>query len=277
MDAWICVTCGTQFTPSQDPPVACPICQDERQYVGRDGQRWTTLDRIRADGFRNEITELEPHLTEIHTTPTFAIGERALLLHTGAGNVLWDCLTLLDDATGEAVRARGGVAAIAISHPHYYTTMVEWAERFDARIYLHEADRAWAMRDSARLTFWGGDERPLMDGVTLVRLGGHFPGGTVLHWRDGVEGRGALLSGDIVDVVADRRWVSFMYSYPNLIPLPATTVRRMGEAVARYRFDRIYGAWPGRVVARDARATVARSVERYVKALDGVMPTTSHR
>ncbi len=268
MDAWICVTCGTQFAPSSAPPDACPICRDERQYVGRDGQQWTTLARMQAGGFRNSLRELEPGLVEIHTSPKFAIGERALLLRADEGNVLWDCVSLLDDDTVAAVRARGGIAAIAISHPHYYTTVVEWAERFDARVYLHEADRAWVMRQSDRIVFWGGETHPLMREVTLARLGGHFPGGTALHWAAGADGRGALLTGDIVDVVADRRWISFMYSYPNLIPLPASEARRIGAVVARYRFDRIYGAWVDAVVDRDAKEAVARSVERYAGAVE---------
>ncbi len=268
MTAWICVTCGTQVAPTDHPPAVCPICQDQRQHVGCEGQQWTTLDQMASGGFRNDIAEQEAGLIEIHTTPTFAIGQRALVLRTSAGNVLWDCVSFLDEATIDAVRHGGGIQVIAISHPHYYTTMVEWAERFDARIVLHAADRRWVMRGSDRVTFWDGDAHALMDGVTLVRAGGHFPGGTILHWRDGADGRGALLTGDIVDVVADRRWVSFMYSYPNLIPLPAAEVRRIGEAVGRYRFDRIYGAWVGSTVARDARGAVARSVERYITALD---------
>ena len=91
--------------------------------------------------------------------------------------------------------------------------MVEWADRFGIPIYLHEADREWVMRPSERITFWSGETYPLSDGMTLLRLGGHFPGGTVLHWKQGAGGKGVLLSGDIIQVVADRRWVSFMYSY----------------------------------------------------------------
>jgi hypothetical protein len=268
MDAWICITCGTQFPPSADPPDDCPICQDERQYVGHQGQQWTTLARMRAEGFHNEIRELEPSLTELHTSPKFAIGQRALLLETDEGNVLWDCVTLLDDATIAEVRARGGIAAIAISHPHYYTTMVEWAEQFDARIYLHEADREWVMRGSDRITFWSGERYPLLRDATLVRLGGHFPGGTVLHWASGADLLGVMLTGDIINVVADRRWVSFMYSYPNLIPLPAAVVRGIGVAVAPYAFDRIYGAWTDAIVAYEAKEAVDRSVTRYVRALE---------
>ena len=64
-------------------------------------------------------------------TPSFAIGQRALLLRHPEGNVLWDCLTYFDDATVAEIERLGGVSAMAISHPHYYSTMVEWADQFD--------------------------------------------------------------------------------------------------------------------------------------------------
>lgn len=267
MENWICVTCGTQFTESQEPPGECPICLDQRQYVGHAGQKWTTLTAMKRDGLHNEIREHERNLIGIGTTPQFAIGQRALLVRSAQGNVLWDCISLLDDETVAAVQAMGGVQAIAISHPHYYSSIVEWARRFDARIYLHENDRKWVMRPDERITFWTGETYPLQERITLLRLGGHFPGGTVLHWADGAEGRGALLSGDIIQVVADRRYVSFMYSYPNLIPLPAAEVRRISDTVKQYRFERLYGAWFERVVQSDARNAVLRSADRYIKAI----------
>ncbi|MEO7019270.1 MAG: MBL fold metallo-hydrolase, partial [Ktedonobacteraceae bacterium] len=220
MEHWICITCGTQFALSEHPPETCPICSDERQYIGYKGQQWTTLAQMQRDGLRNEFREHEPGLIGIGTTPSFAIGERALLLQHPQGNVLWDCMSLIDDETVAEVKRLGGLSAIAISHPHFYSTMVEWAKRFDAPIYLHKADREWVMQPSKRITFWSGETLVLKDGVTLLRLGGHFPGGTVLHWRQGAGGQGVLLSGDIIQVVADRQWISFMYSYPNLIPLP---------------------------------------------------------
>jgi hypothetical protein len=168
------------------------------------------------------------------------------------------------------IKRLGGLSAIAISHPHYYSTMVEWSERFNARIYLHEADRQWVMRPSERITFWSGETLPLRAGVTLHRLGGHFAGGTVLHWQECAEGRGALLAGDIIQVVADHRWVSFMYSYPNLIPLPATEVQRIRERVEPLPFERLYGAWWDRVVTHDAHQAVLRSAERYIQALQHI-------
>jgi glyoxylase-like metal-dependent hydrolase (beta-lactamase superfamily II) len=147
--------------------------------------------------------------------------------------------------------------------------MVEWSRAFDgAPIYLHADDRRWVMRPDPAIVSWEGDELALGDGLTLLRLGGHFTGGTVLHWAGGADGRGVLLAGDILQVVQDRRFVSFMYSYPNYIPLPAATVRRMVALLEPYPFERVYGAWFGAVVRADAKPAVRRSAERYLRALE---------
>lgn len=262
----ICVTCGTQFAERAGPPAHCPICEDERQYVGHDGQRWTTLEDVQRD-HRNVFTEMEPGLTSITTEPKFAIGQRAFLVQTPAGNVLWDCITLLDDATVAAVRALGGIAAIAISHPHYYSCMVEWGRAFDAPVYLHAADREWVMRPDPAITFWDEPTRELLPGLTLVHGGGHYAGGAVLHWEAGAAGRGVLLTGDIIQVVADRRYVTFMYSYPNQIPLNAAAVRGIVAATEPFAYDRIHNAFAGGTVATDAKGAVARSAARYIMAI----------
>jgi len=264
---FICTTCGTQHAESAEPPARCEICEDERQYVNPDGQAWTTLAELR-ERHRTVLKQEEPRLTGIGTEPAFAIGQRALLVERPDGNVLWDCISLVDESVVRALEGLGGVAAIAISHPHYYSSMVEWSRAFGgAPIYLHEADRRWVMRPDPGIVFWEGETRELGRGLTLVRCGGHFDGGTVLHWAGGCEGRGALLSGDIVQVIPDRRWVSFMYSYPNLIPLPGGTVRRIAAKLEPFAFERIYGAWFGRVVPKDGKAVVERSAERYDAAI----------
>jgi hypothetical protein len=252
----ICMTCGTQFAPSAEPPSGCPICLDERQYVGPGGQRWTTSQDLR-DTHRSRVEEIEPGLEGVGVEPPFAIGQRALHVES----LLWDCVPLVEDPGVE------GIETIAISHPHYYTTMVDWAERFDARVLLHEADREWVMRPSPRIEYWSGERRKISDALELVRLGGHFAGGTVCLWRDGADGRGVILSGDILQVVSDRNWVSFMWSYPNLIPLPAAEIERIRAVVESLDFDRIYGAWWDRVIAEDAKAKVLRSADRYLDAI----------
>src|SRR5215467_14458926 len=264
---YICITCGTQFPPSERPPERCPICDDERQYVGWSGQRWTTLDEMRRD-HRNEIRD-DLGLTGVGTAPSFAIGQRALLVRTPEGNLLWDCITLIDDATVAAIRDLGGIRAIAISHPHYYSCVVEWSRAFDAAVYLHAADRQWMMRPEPVVEFWDGDTKTLWSGMTLIRAGGHFAGGTVLHHPQGAGGRGALLAGDIIQVVQDRRWVSFMYSFPNYIPLAAAEVDRIVASVEPYEFDRVYGAWWDRNVESEAKESIRRSADRYNKALAG--------
>ncbi len=213
--------------------------------------------------------EQEPSLLGIGIEPSFGIGQRALLVQATAGNVLWDCIPLLDDELRAAVSERGGLSAIAISHPHFYGSMVEWSQAFDAPVYVHAADREWVMRPDPRVTLWSGDALQLQPGIDLIRLGGHFAGATVLHWAAGDGGRGALLSSDVVMVAQDRRWVSFMRSYPNLIPLPGDQVQRMAAALEPYAFERIYGGWFGRVVSQDGRGAINRSVGRYLRALAG--------
>jgi glyoxylase-like metal-dependent hydrolase (beta-lactamase superfamily II) len=269
VDTHICVTCGTGYPPSDAPPDRCPICEDDRQYINPSGQTWTTLTELRA-GHTNRVEEVEPGLVGVQTDPRFAIGQRALLVQGPEGNVLWDCISLIDDDTVKALGALGGVDAIAISHPHFYSSMVAWSRAFgDAPIYLHESNREWVMCPDERIVYWPGETTVLGQGVTLIRCGGHFPGSTALHWADGAEGRGALLTGDTIYVVSDARYVTFMYSYPNMIPLSAESVRRITAAVEPYAFDRLYAAWPERVVMRDAKAAVRRSAERYIAAIGG--------
>src|SRR5204863_8093087 len=114
---------------------------------------------------------------------------------------------------------------------------------------------------------WSGDSLALSDDITLLRTGGHFAGGTILHWRAGAQGCGALLTGDVAMVAADRRSLSFMYSYPNYIPLNATAVRRIARAVAPLAFDRIYGAWWSKNIATGAKVAFDFSVQRYLDAI----------
>lgn len=268
MAAFICSTCGVQAAESERPPEVCKICEDPRQYVGFDGQRWTTIEEMRAAGYRNEIRDEEPRLTGVSTVPRFAIGQRALLVQTAAGNILYDCISYIDEETVAAIQALGGIQGICFSHPHFYDSMIEWSHAFDdAPVYVPEADREWVTRPDPVIEYWDGQPRELVPGVTLIQTGGHFDGSAVLHWRDGAEERGALLVGDSITVVPDRRYVSFMYSYPNLIPLDASGVRSVVASVEPYEFDRIYGGWWERNVMSDARGAIERSLERYLRSI----------
>jgi hypothetical protein len=264
MDRFICVTCGTQFAESDGSPARCAICEDPRQYVPPEGQRWTTVERLAGD-HRNRIAP-EGELVGIGTEPAFAIGQRALLVPFGDSNLLWDCVSLLDEATAVEIERRGGLAAIAISHPHYYSSMVEWAHRFRCPIHLHAADARWVMRPDPVVHHWDGETLDLGHGLTLIRGGGHFPGATILHRA---EGAGSLLTGDVIQVIPDRSHVGFMWSYPNLVPLPEEEVRRLAAVVEPLRYDAIYGAWWTLVIPAAAKDVMRRSAERYGRALRG--------
>ncbi|MBV8885060.1 MAG: hypothetical protein JO235_13835 [Chroococcidiopsidaceae cyanobacterium CP_BM_RX_35] len=269
MPNYICTTCGVQYANGDSSPEGCPICEDSRQYVNWKGQEWITLEQLRAE-HSNVIQPVDTNLTGIGTEPKFAIGQRALLVQTPQGNVLWDCISLVDSATVEAIAAKGGISAIAISHPHFYAAMVEWSHAFDgAPIYIHAADRGWVMCPDPAIVFWEGKTHQLNEDITLICCGGHFAGGTVLHWASGADGRGVLLTGDIIQVIPDRRYVSFMYSYPNLIPMSPEAVSGIVEAVEPFFYDRIHGGWWEYRVLEDAKASVAHSAARYIGAIKG--------
>ncbi|MDQ6433966.1 MBL fold metallo-hydrolase [Mesorhizobium sp. LHD-90] len=264
MTAFICVTCGTQFTEGADPPARCPICEDERQWVRWDGQAWTTPAELAAS-HRLEMRD-DAGVLGCGISPCFAIGQRALLAETPHGNVLWDCTSMVSDEAVAEIDRRGGLSAIAISHPHFYAAMVDWSRAFGGvPIHIHEAERQWVMRPDPAVRFWNGERLALNASLTLVRCGGHFEGGQVLHWKR--PGGNALLAGDIVQVTPTRRWVSFMYSYPNHIPLNARKVRGIEAALAGLDFDDIYGGWWDNNVIGDGRRVFERSVARYLAAI----------
>ena len=264
---FICVTCGVQYADSAVPPERCAVCEDERQYIGPEGQRWTTLKEMQTS-HRNQLDVEGPELISIATEPKFAIGQRALHVRAAGGNVLWDCISLVDDRSVNSIQALGGVSAIAISHPHYYSSMIEWSRALgDVPVYLHAADGDWVMRPHSAIVFWHGETHELAPGLTLIRCGGHFPGGTVLHWAGGAGGQGALLTGDVIQVGQDRRTVSFMYSFPNYIPVNADTVRRIVSALEPYQFDQIYGAWFGQNILSNGKQALRYSSDRYIAAI----------
>lgn len=266
MPAYTCRTCGVQYAESVDPPASCIICDDPRQYVGWGGQQWVTLDELAADGHRTDIRLEEEGLWGIGVDPQVGIGQRSLLVTTAEGNLLWDVTGFVDESAFEHVARLGGLTAVSASHPHFYGAMVEWAHAFGARILLPEADRRWVTRPDSAYDFYTEHIQPF-PGVTLIRCGGHFPGSAVAHWQEGAGGRGVVLSGDTLQVAQDRTWLSFMWSYPNMIPLDAGQLDRIAAALDGLIYDRIYGGWWGKVVASDAAAAVRRSMDRYRVAI----------
>jgi hypothetical protein len=262
----LCATCGTQFGAPVVAALRCPICEDDRQYVGRDGPCWTTHAEL-ATRHRLRIED-DDGLLGIGVDGGFAIGQRALWLSTDAGRILWDCVSLVTDEALDVLRRRGGVDLIVISHPHFYASMAQWSDALGGvPILLHHADREWIQCHSPAIRHWQGDRLQLSAQVTLLRTGGHFPGSTALHWAGGPRPGGALLCGDSPQVVADRRLVSFMHSFPNLVPMQPQLVRQMRARLAGLAFEDAYGYTWGRNIIGGARDAVQASFERYLRAI----------
>jgi glyoxylase-like metal-dependent hydrolase (beta-lactamase superfamily II) len=268
MPVWSCAACAVEYPDTAAPPARCPICEDERQYVPRSGQSWISLDELSRTGHTLVVGDVEPGLWGVSTSPRVGIGQRALLLQTAAGNLLWDPTGFVDEASAELVRGLGGVAVIAASHPHMFGAQLEWSRLFGgAPVLVAEADREWLQRPGPAIRFWTGTEE-VLPGVTLRVVGGHFPGSAVAYWDAGAGGRGVVLSGDTIFPTPDGKWATFMRSYPNTIPLSAAVVDRVATAVTDRPFERLYGNFGG-VIDADARAAVRRSADRYMAWVSG--------
>ena len=263
MTLWICALCGIEHADTVEPPNTCVICSDERQYLLPEGQRWTTITEI-----RNERTatfeELEPDLYGINVTPKIGIGQRPLLIRTPAGNLLWEPPGFYDDAFVAALNELGGVAAITASHPHLTGVAVSLSHAFgNVPFYWGADDERWIRRPDGVIRLWSGTQE-VLPGLTLVQCGGHFAGSAVLHWANGAEGKGILITGDTIYVVTDRNSATFMRSYPNMIPLSPRSVEKIMTAIEPLAYDRVYSGFAPGLIATDAKARLRYSADRYI-------------
>ena len=257
----ICATCGVEY--AEPTPAVCPICADEREgMVPAGGQQWTDLATLRAEGQQLTWSEPELHRVAIGTEPSVGIGQTAQLVTTPSGSLLWDPVGYLDDETVERILARGPVLAVAASHPHMFGVQVAWGEALDAPVLVCGVDEEWLGRRSERIELYR-EARQVAPGLSIHRIGGHFPGSAIAHWAQGAEGRGVVLSGDTVYPNPDGRSVGFLRSYPNRLPLSATVVRRMADRLASFDFDRIVGNFANSIET-DARQAVEWSAQRHI-------------
>ena len=263
MADWLCAACAVEYPAGDTPPASCAICEDERQYVPPSGQAWTSLQRLQRDGTRVLVEEIEPDLYGLSVVPKLGIGQRALLLCTPEGNLLWDPAGYVDEAAAAAVQDLGGVAVIATSHPHMFGAQTAWSRMLgDPPVLVNEADASWVRRDEPCIRTWGGEEE-VLPGVLLRTVGGHFPGSAVVHWD-----RGVVLSGDTVFPGPSQAWVTFQRSFPNSVPMSAAVVRRIADRVCDRPFERMYGNLAN-VIPSGARDAVLRSADRYIGWVSG--------
>lgn len=270
MTVWICRACAVEHPDSAEPPAVCRICSDDRQYVPLvDGQRWTSLDEQASDGAAVSVVAVEPGLFGVSVSPSVGIGQRAHLVQTDAGNLLWDPPGFVDAAGAAAVLELGPVAAIVASHPHMFGVQVEWSRALGGvPILVSAADAEWVLRPDAAIRLIDAEDHLILPGVTIRTVGGHFPGSLLAYWSAGAEGRGVLLGSDTVFPLQDGKWVAFARSFPNHIPLSAAVVDRVATAALAYPFDRMYGNF-GWVIPSDASAIVRRSADRHMAWVRG--------
>ncbi len=255
----ICQTCGTHY--ADKAPQTCAICEDERQYVPATGQKWTSYDEL-SQTRTVRFNKLLPDVYQLRINPAFGIAQRAHLLLSPGGNLLWDCLPFLDEATVAFIRSKGGLKGIAISHPHYYSLMKVWADTFDCPIFLHKADSEWVMDQSDRIQFFEGGKQVLWDGMEIIHTGGHFAGSTILYTPNTGD-KGSVFVGDTLQVALSRQFIAMMYSYPNIIPLPLSEINRISNIIMSLNFDGMYGAFEWQDIHSGAKEIFERSVKRY--------------
>jgi glyoxylase-like metal-dependent hydrolase (beta-lactamase superfamily II) len=262
---WLCRTCGVEHTTASS---LCAICADDRQWVPAEGQQWATLEELVAEGMRSQVAVIEDGLVAIGSSPPFGIGQLGKLVCSDAGNVLWDPPGFVDDGAVTAVTELGPVIAIVASHPHMYGAQVEWSQRLgDVPVYVNAADAEWVMRPDPVIQPWS-ESLQLTPSLSVIRVGGHFPGSAVACWAKGAGGRGVLLAGDTIFPNPDRRTVAFLRSIPNRLPLSAAVVQRMAGTLAGLEFDRIYGLFTN-AIDTDGQAAVQRSAARHAAWVRG--------
>lgn len=258
----ICTACGTQFQLNSDSLELCPICTDDRQYIPEKGQTWTTLDDL-SNSHSVIIKKINGSLYELKMVPSFAIGQRALLVLVPGGNILWDCISLLNEPTIELIKSKGGLKAIAFSHPHYYTTMNRWAEIFDCPIYIHQNDEQWIFNKGNHVSLWPGLKKELWDGIRIINIGGHFPGSSIIHIPF-LSPKGVVLCGDSFYISPSKKHMAVMYSYPNRIPLPLHEIQRIKEQMLLLEFDTMHGFYDFQNIYSDAKLVLENSLAKYV-------------
>lgn len=260
----ICAACGTQFPLAQPLADLCPICNDDRQYIGDNGQQWTDSDQLKKD-HKIRIEPVSENLYSLKIEPGFAIGQRAFLILAPGGNILWDCIPLLDEETISFIKSKGGLKAIAFSHPHFYSNMNDWAEVFDCPIYIHQSDKEFIFNHGPHIQLWGEDRHQLWDNITLHNIGGHFPGSSVMQVPS-LSPKGSLFCGDTFFIAPSKRFVAVLYSYPNRIMLSRKEFIKLHEKSEGLKFDTMHCAtFDGQSLFGNAHEVFTSSMKNYLE------------
>ncbi|RMZ66591.1 metallo-beta-lactamase family [Pyrenophora seminiperda CCB06] len=222
--------------------------------------------------------ELPPGLADSTSTrKQLGIGQRAILLETSHGNVLWDCIAFLNPETIDFINEKGGLKAIVISHPHFYTTHLEWADTFGCPVYMASVDQEWVNRGDekgVRKLFGTGETKieEVKGELSVVVCGGHFEGSSVFYWE--TEGK-LFIADTFMSVpsgfknahhIPDTTSYSFMWAYPNMIPLTPRAIMGIWNAIKGLQFNSTYGGFPGQNLSRpDLKKQVLESMKIFLR------------
>ena len=261
IDLPLCRACGTQYDSTN--LTACRIDDDPRQFVPPTGQIFTKLGALHSDPQNYHLTftqdEADSKVWSIRVEPNVGIGQRALLIKTPHGNILWDLVCYLDDPAVDKINELGGLSCIIISHPHFYTTWKDWSRTFNnVPVYVAEADREWLNRshEDTALTFLTEPHTTILPGVTAIICGGHFPGSTALHTSPPNTSDPSLFHADTIhtipnaltpDVASPNKHgrghtsYTFMWSIPNAIPLSPDQILQIWRRLKGYEIEATYG------------------------------------
>ncbi|KDQ06584.1 hypothetical protein BOTBODRAFT_39495 [Botryobasidium botryosum FD-172 SS1] len=292
-DLLICITCGNQFPVTSTADIApaphkCRVCEDPRQFVPATGQEWTTYQKLLDADTKNKFMPIDEddRIVRILTDPGVGISQTPIILRTPRGIAIWDCCAFLDPSTVSDILAMTSaeqpLLGIFISHPHFYGSSLTWARALGCSIYVHERDREWWLREDGledgRVVWWNGTKLDIVEGLSVIRCGGHFDGSSVMHWdrsssKDNAAGdasaphptSGVVLCSDTFGIAPDRRTVTFLWSYPNMLPLPPQEVTKVWSALRPLQFEDAYSSWPGVQLNGEARKKVLDGARRFIQ------------
>ncbi|KAJ7140248.1 beta-lactamase-like protein [Mycena crocata] len=278
-DLLLCIQCGTQYGVTEGL-TECHICDDPRESVAATGHAFTTLGKAKSSRkYKNIIRQQyknEPHIYTIQTQSILGIGQRCFLIKTAQGNILWDCIAYIDDATIKEINALGGVDAISISHPHFYTSHLTWSRAFkNAPVFLSAEEGHLISRPDEHgvRRFVTNKKFEILpgSGATRIKTGGHFPGSAVLHYKN------SMFVSDSLHVTRSALWdinrkpgtsyYAFLWSHVNTIPLPPGEIAGIISAISPYEFDVAHGMFPDRDLRSDAKQRAIDSARVVINAM----------
>ncbi len=230
---YVCTNCGF-WQRHFAPPPGCPVCLDFRHTPSPHGWEFWTADEAAAR-IVTRWDEDEHGIVTFRSDPSLGIGPSGYLIPLPGGNLLFENPPWYSDEALKFIRQRGGVRWLAASHPHAYGALWRAQEAFSPEaVFIGTADLPWT--GAFRATHPYEEPLEIVPGASLVPVGGHFDGQSVLHLRD----RRILFAGDMVKFHANPPGISTHKAFNRRVPMSHGEIRRYRDAVAPLDFAEVY-------------------------------------